>query len=273
MSLTISRRLIIVIAVMSLILATLLPIQVEAKVGNQQNKALLIGISSYGPACSYGDLEYCHKDAMDLFNVLVDQYDWKPSDIRILLNESATEENIIDGIQWLKKSCRKTDSTAIFYFSGHGDFFADVQAIPNRDEPRDQSLVPYDGDSSTGENYIFDDSLKGYFSDFNSDETILILDSCYSGGIIGELGYEGNMILSSCRANEMCSEGGIGNNWVENGVYTYCILDALRGAGDSNNDGLVSLEEAASYAEIHVRDITPNVHPVTYDGIEGETYL
>jgi len=254
-------------------MASMLPIGAEARAQDQQKWALLVGISDYGDLCSYGDLLYCHKDAIDLYNVLVDQYNWKPSHIKMLINESATEENIINGISWLKERCSNPQSTAVFYFSGHGDFWADKSAVPNRDEPRDQSIMPYDSDTGTAEHIIFDDSLQEYFSGFRSTQTVLIFDSCYSGGMIDELGVEGNLIMSSCRVNEMCDEGGRGKIQIENGVYTYCILNALKGMGDSNGDGMVSMEEAASYAEVHVRDITRNVHPVTYDGIMGETFL
>ncbi|MDH4122538.1 MAG: hypothetical protein OEV21_00400 [Thermoplasmata archaeon] len=37
--------------------------------------------------------------------------------------------------------------------------------------------------------------------------------------------------------------------------------------------GMVSLEEAAIFAAIHLKEMTQNVRAVLYDGISGETYL
>ena len=243
--------------------------QAEAKAGNLKNRALLIGVSDYSDTCTYGDLSFCHKDAFDMRDMLVEQYGWKSNDIKVLVNESATEANIIAGIDWLKKAT----GTTVFYFSGHGDFYADVQAIPNGDEPRDQCIIPYDGDTGTMEHLMIDDAMIGYFEGMNAQATVLIFDSCYSGGMIDELGTEGRMILSSCLYNEMCWEGGTKQIPFENGVYTYCLLQAFDGAGDVDGDGMVSLDEAAAYAEDHVGDYTRQVTPITYDGISGETYL
>lgn len=268
------RLSIILVASASMILISMLPIQAAAMSNSQSGYAVLIGISDYGPLCGYGDLTYCHKDALDMRDMLVEDYGWKSSQIRVLLNESATEANIIEGIEWLEENCMKPKSTAIFYFSGHGDFWPDHMAVPNDDEVLDRAIIPYDGNTGTMEHEMFDDDLQLYFSDFDKGKLVLILDSCYSGGMIDEMGEEGTLILASASPHEMCWEGGDhGKAQMDNGVFTYCLLEALDGAGDSNEDGVVSLEEAGAYAAIHVRDYTRQVHPMVYDGIDGETLL
>lgn len=263
------RRVIVICAALCMVCAFMFSVQAEAKAGDLRDRALLIGVSDYSDTCKWGDLYFCHKDAMDMRDMLIEQFGWKSSDIMVLVNESATEANIVEGINWLKKA----NGMAIFYFSGHGDFYPEVQAIPNGDEVKDQAIIPYDGDTTALEHLMFDDVMIDYFAGMKAESTILVFDSCYSGGLIDELGVEGRMILSSCEINEMCWEGGSKKAPFENGVYTYCLMQALDGAGDVNGDGSVSLDEAAAYAEDHVGDYTQQVHPVTYDGISGETFL
>ena len=262
----------IVVVTVSLVAVALIPMSGAAAIPNSHKWAVLAGISDYSDVCGYGDLSWCHKDVADMYNLLVSN-GWSPSHIKVLVNSSATAANIIDAIAWLKDVSAK--GVALFYFSGHGSFFADKWSVPDKDEPADQCLVPYDGDTGSYSNLLFDDSLKVYFSGFKAAQTVIILDCCYSGGIIDECGTSGRLIMSACEAHEMSYEGGNKgvNVPLQNGVYTYCVLEAMAGAGDVNGDGVVSLDEAAQYAAVHSRDWTQSAHPVTYDGIAGETYL
>lgn len=259
---------------MSLTMLAVAPMQSAGSVDERQKYALLVGVSDYDPVCAYGDLSYCHKDALDMFGLLVDGHGWNPSNILVLLNESATAENILSGISWLKEECSSPRSTALFFFSGHGSFFSDRHAIPDRDEPLDECIMPHDGDTQEVQNIIFDDTLSAYLDGFGSARTILMFDSCYSGGFIEDVGAEDRLILTSCGDREMCWEGAeTGKVQIENGVFTHCILEAFGGAGDADDDGMVSVEEAGSYAMTHVGDFTPQAHPEMFDGVEGDTYI
>lgn len=236
--------------------------------------ALLIGVSDYDPVCTYGDLTYSHKDALDMFDLLVNEHGWNPSNILLLLNESATAENILSGISWLEEKCSDSRSMALLFFSGHGSFFCDKAAVSDRDEPVDECIMPHDGNPHTSENIIFDDTLGDRFDGLNPARIILMLDSCYSGGFIKETGSDGRMILASCGEREMCWEGvETGKVQVQNGLFTYCLLEAFRGAGDTDGNGKVSVEEAGSYAMDRVRDFTPDVQPEMSDGVKGDVYL
>ncbi len=267
-----AKRIGIVVVTVSLIAVAMLPMSGAAAIPDSQKWALLVGISDYSDVCGYGDLSWCHKDATDMYNLLTSN-GWAPSHIKVLVNSSATEANIIAGIAWLKSVSDK--GLALFYFSGHGSFYADKWSVPNKDEPQDQCIVPYDGDTSAYKNLLFDDSLKEYFSGFTAAQTIIMLDCCYAGGIIDECGSNGVLIMAACRSNEMSYEGGNkGSNLpIQNGAYTLIVLKAMSGAGDANGDGVVSFDEAAQYAEVYTKDLVQSMHPVTYDGIAGETYL
>lgn len=249
------------IAVVSLVATSAVPVVGAAHISNSQKWAVLVGISEYGALCGYGNLNWCHKDAADMYNALV-SHGWMPSHIKVLVNESATEANIIAGISWLNQNSAK--GMALFYFSGHGSFSSHVQC-----------LVPYDGNTWSFEHMVWDYQLKAYFSDCRAAQTVMMFDSCYAGGMINDCGAQSRLLMCACTTKEMCWEGSDhgSNLQIQNGVYTYCVISALSGVGDYNSDGTVSLEEAAQYAAIHVPDFTPSVNPVTFDGISGETLL
>jgi hypothetical protein len=250
------------------------PMQSAGSSGETRKFALLVGVSDYDPVCTYGDLTYSHKDALDMFDLLVDDHGWNPSNILILLNESATAENILNGISWLEGECSDSRSIALLFFSGHGSFFCDKAAVSDRDEPVDECIMPHDGNTQTSENIIFDDTLGDRLDGLKPARIILMLDSCYSGGFIKETGSDGRVILTSCGEREMCWEGvETGKVQVQNGLFTYCLLEAFRGAGDMDGNGKVSVEEAGSYAMDRVKDFTPDVQPEMSDGVKGDVYL
>ncbi|HIH01682.1 TPA: caspase family protein [Thermoplasmata archaeon] len=240
-----------------------------------QKFALLVGVSDYAPVCTYGDLSYSHKDAADMRSLLVDRYGWSTENIVLLQNETATAGNILDGLAWLEDMCDDCPrSTVIVFFSGHGSFFCDNHAVRNWDEPVEECIVPYDGDTQNVVDVIFDDTMAERLGMIDAARTMLILDSCYSGGFVEDVGAEGRIVLTSCGEREMCWEGmETGKVRIQNGLFTYCLLEAFAGAGDADRDGTVSVEEAGAYAIDRVRDFTPDVLPMMYDGIGGDTCL
>jgi len=260
----------IILVTTCMLMIAVLPVVSAATIPDAKKYAVLVGISDYSDTAGYGDLSYCHKDALDMYNLLVSK-GWNPSHIKLLLNESATCANIVAGIQWLTANAVR--GMALFYYSGHGSFFPDKWSVFDNDEPNDQCLVPYDADISHYVNLIFDDQLKVYFSDCKASQTVMILDCCYAAGHIDECGTNDRVIMAACDVHQMSYEGYSKRIPIENGVYTYWILQAMTGAGDADANGVVSLEESAAYAAIHLQEMTRNVRAILYDGISGETYL
>lgn len=271
-----TRRSLVALAVV-LCFATIAvaPAESAENTGEGQKFALLVGVSDYDPVCTYGDLSYSHKDASDLRSLLVDMYGWSAENIVLLQNETATADNILAGLEWLEDMCDDCPhSTVLVFFSGHGSFFCDNHAVRNWDEPVEECIVPYDGDTQAVQNIIFDDTMAERLGAIDASTTMLVLDSCYSGGFIDDVGAEGRLILTSCGEREMCWEGmETGKVRIQNGLFTYCLLEAFSGAGDLDRDGTVTVEEAGTYSIDRVMDFTPDVLPMVYDGIAGDTCL
>ena len=93
-------------------------------------------------------------------------------------------------------------------------------------------------------------------------KTLLMLDTCNSGAFVADLGQRGlsektaidrltratgHATLAASSDTQSAMEGYEGH-----GVFTYVLLEGLKGEADSNDDGFVTLLELASYVENEV---------------------
>ena len=82
--------------------------------------ALIVGISSF-KSKSVPKLQYAAKDAADFYRYLVNEANFDPSHVRILLNEEATERRVLSelGEKFLPNLVQPGDLVVV-YFSTHG---------------------------------------------------------------------------------------------------------------------------------------------------------
>lgn len=149
-------------------------------VGFGKYYALLIGVSDYNDASNVPDLEGLPtKDAKDLKDVLVNQYNFEENNV-VLLNNSPTENQILREFVKLKKKVTNKDNVLIFY-AGHGIY----------DEATETgSWLPSDADPEYGLNMISNSTIKDYIKGINSKHTLLISDACFSGSIFKTRSYK-----------------------------------------------------------------------------------
>jgi len=142
--------------------------------------ALLIGVSDYNDASNVPDLEGLPtKDAKDLKDILVNQYNFEDEDV-VLINNSPTENQILREFVKLKKKVTNKDNVLIFY-AGHGIY----------DEATETgSWLPSDADPEYGLNMISNSTIKDYIKGINSKHTLLISDACFSGSIFKTRSYK-----------------------------------------------------------------------------------
>lgn len=138
--------------------------------------AVIIGISDYQG--SDADLPIPAKEAQDLYDLLQRKDDrWDSTNMRLLVDEDATKQNILDALSWLKTNADEGD-IVLFSFNGHGSFVDDT----NGDEldGRDETIVPWELSDIT------DDELQNNFDEIsnkNINGMFLIFDCCLSGGL------------------------------------------------------------------------------------------
>src|SRR5262249_53838879 len=81
--------------------------------------ALVVGISNFkDPSLN---LKFAAKDATDFRNYLVTEAGFAPDHVKLLTNEQATRQNIVDnlGEKWLRRLAN-TDDLVVVYISSHG---------------------------------------------------------------------------------------------------------------------------------------------------------
>lgn len=240
--------------------------------------AVVIGISDYQGTAN--DLWNPDKDAMDMQQALIAKYGFPGGNIKMLLNSQATYQAILGAIDWLA-GVENSNSTVVFFFSGHGYLASDSQG---RDTDReadgyDEGIVSYDMYG------LPDGLLRQKFSAFETKKFALIFCSCYSGGMFDDLKVDlrapGRVICSACKANQYGWDYlGLGNT-----LFGYYFIDEgiLQGKADGATlagvetsgikDGQVSIEEALAYAYSWVTAAQPQSQPQIYDGFAGELIL
>ena len=75
--------------------------------------------------------------------------------------------------------------------------------------------------------------------------------------------------LQAAQANEYSYE----DSNLGHGLFTYFLLEAFRGAGDEDGDGVVTVQEAFRYARREVIARKPAQHPQIYDEVREPVVL
>ena len=141
-------------------------------------KALLIGINYMND--SDITLNGCIDDVINMRNILIDAYDYDPSNILTLRDDDIhsihqpTRNNIINNLKKLANESDKLDELWLHY-SGHGSLIFDNKSI-NADK-MENILVPVDYKTK---GFILDIELLAIVKTIKC-KTMLLFDSCHSG--------------------------------------------------------------------------------------------
>ena len=149
------------------------------------DRALVVGIDQYADS-GITDLRGAARDARNIRWLLSEHLGFDPDQIRLLADEAATRDGIVNGIRdWLVDGTRP-GARALFYFAGHGYYQTDEDG----DEPDgyDEALVPHDARLISREmrpmqvaNLILDDEIRIQLDGLDDRRVHVIVDSCHAG--------------------------------------------------------------------------------------------
>ncbi|MBL7828757.1 MAG: caspase family protein, partial [Saprospiraceae bacterium] len=227
-------------------------------IGSGVTRALVIGVSDYELV---SDLNYAHRDAQLFADYLKSDAGGKvnPEHIRLLLNNKATLANIADAFDWLYAEAKKGDRVYV-YFAGHGD-------VEKQTPWQHGFLLPY---NSPVTNYRLRalpveelDRLAVTLSTRGA-RVVIIADACRAGKLAGsevqgpsltaeEMSKKkaNEIRILSCKPDQKSLED---LNWGGGrGLFSYYLLDGLKGLADSDADERVTLEELEDFMKPKVR--------------------
>lgn len=141
-------------------------------------RALLVGIDRYADP-RVPDLAGCVNDTY-LLSAALQESGFKPHEIRLLHNERATRDGLLDQLDWLLEGVEGGEER-VFAFSGHGD---QCPAMDLNGEPDqlDEILVTHDYDFEA-DSGIRDNDLFAWYANLPYEARLMmILDCCHSGG-------------------------------------------------------------------------------------------
>lgn len=217
--------------------------------------AVIIGIGDYKD--SRLNLHYTVNDAQGLYDLLIDpNYGGVSEDhIQLLLNENATDRQIKGAIgKWLGQQAGEED-TVIIYYSGHG-----------APEGNETYWVTYNADiDDLYTTALSNNDIADMLGRIQAKRVITFLDSCYSAATVHrqdrtrsaatEIPWEkftgtGRVVISASDGKQESLE----LDEYQHGVFTYYLLEGLRGKADSNNDYVVDVDEIWDYVKYQVTD-------------------
>ncbi len=247
--------------------------------------AVVIGIDNYPRIAK---LKYAVNDARAFYDLLVRNNRIPAENIFLVTDDRATLTNLRSTLGTKLKQNAGRDDMVIIYFAGHGATERDAMS-PDGDG-LEKYILPYDADPED----LYATALpmreiSHILNRIQSERLVFIADACYSGASGGRTisiggnranisdGYleritrgKGRVIITASGANEVSVE----NDTLQHGVFTYYLVEGLRGRADFDRDGLITVDEAYRY----VSDAVPNAtsqeqHPVKKGVVEGQLVL
>jgi hypothetical protein len=224
-----------------------------------QRYAVVVGNNVGGS--EEGRLRYAEADARKVHDVLLSLGEFRPENSVLLLGEGAAAFDrvlIALNARIREERSRGGESVLFVYYSGHADASALHMGTERFELDRLSKIV------------------RGSAAGFR----LLLLDACRSGAITRVKGgrpaalfplrfdarmtAEGVAFLTSSSANEDAQESDL----LRGSFFTHFFVSGLRGAADTNRDGVVSVEEGYGYAYSH----TLNASSQSLEGVQHPTF-
>jgi uncharacterized caspase-like protein/tetratricopeptide (TPR) repeat protein len=223
-----------------------------------QSYALIVGIANYKNLPATAQLHYPDRDAQSVYTTLISEQggEFPANHVHMLTDSEATLANVLHELGTWLPSVTAPDDRVVIYFAGHG-FISGASGY----------LAPYDIDlhniaataipmETLGK--LIGTRIKGKWK-------VLLTDACHSGAITPETDpkqlnqllldvHQSIFSLTASRDREQSFESA---DWGGgHGIFTYYVVQGLKGDADANGDGVVTADELAEYVHTNVREAT-----------------
>lgn len=221
--------------------------------------AVLIGVAGY---THMPTLKYTDDDAYQIYAFLKSPEGGALPDeqIKILIDDYATKENIVDAMRSTFLRADEND-VVILYFSGHG--------LPG-------SFLPFDYDGY--HNQLLHTDIQNILQGSKAKHKICFADACHSGSMLASKApsdaiiknyYDafqkstgGTALLLSSKSHEVSLE----DMGLRQGIYSHFLIKGLKGLADKDDNGIVTITELFNYVHKSVTIYTNFVQNPTLTG-------
>lgn len=230
---------------------------------------LAIGVGKFQDA-NIGPLDLTGKDVKDFVAAVKKQQGklYRQVDVKMLVDQAATRDAIMDGLDWLQREVTQHD-VGMLFVAGHGDNDAELGYI----------YIPhnfsFDGKRRTAVSFKeFDKTLNAL-----AGKAVFFIDTCHSGNVLGEkkrsitrsndptgainelLSAESGVVVFSASTGRQVA---LENNAWGNGAFTKALVEGLSGKADYKGKGMVTHKMLDFYISDRVKELTKGKQtPVT----------
>ncbi len=249
------------------------PIPKPTMSNTSHNYALLIGVGE----CEETKLSLpvTVKDIQALKTLLTDSNlcGYIDNNIRLLYNETATKQQILENLTWLKQQAENDpEATILIYYSGHGCL----------DNSGNYYLIPHETDrADIPDTALSAETINQALQEIPAQRLLVIIDSCHAQGmatskdakspipkgftqtalpktIIDNLKGTGRVVFTSSTGTQL--------SWIRSdrtmSIYTYHFLEALQGAGNQPGDKTVKVSHLMNYLSKTVPSTTQQEYQI-----------
>ncbi len=229
-------------------------ISVDYTAQDDDRWALIIGTDPVGDEIA------AWKDGIMAFDTLYNHYGFPRDNILYLSNGCATRSNVTAAMEWLSGQTGQA-SRLVLWISGHGGVESELFGGDGDTEWFDGTIQLWDG-------VLYDGDVASFFADTGSMHILSVIDACFSGEFGGpddlesvanlfsddpNIEEKGRVLVtaSTTFSRAIATEDG--------GILTMLMAGALQGitdrgdgTADLNEDGVITAEEAATWAVLHI---------------------
>ena len=225
--------------------------------------AVVVGVGEYASE-DIPDLEFAPADARAVREFLESDAAGPFDEVLYLENERATGAAMREALFVFLQQA-DWDDLVVIYYAGHG--------APDPGRPDNLYLLPADAElgSLAATGFPMWDVKTALRRQIAAERVLVIADACHSAGtadgdVVGGSGsnqiaggFQGlftpsrRLMMTAADTNEFSLED---ERWGGHGVFTHFMLDGLRGAGDLNDDGIVTFTELFEHVNESVRGAT-----------------
>lgn len=233
-----------------------------------------LGISKYQDT-SIPSLQYADADARAVANYFRDTFGLPDDQVFLRVNEQATLREI-KSVLGTRLAARAHDprDTVILYFAGHGMRERLTGSLDA--DGLGKYFLPHDADRNDLFSTALDmDEMTGILRRLTPERVVVLLDSCFSGAAGGRSPFDpktegeralitgefldrmaqvgkGRVVMTASGPEESAQESADFGH----GVFTWYLLDGLRGAADLSGDGEIDVHEIYRYVSDKVTRAT-----------------